>query len=744
MNGQSFRACTLLVLLSAVLHLSWPAQAAPAPRPMSFMDILEMRSVGGHDVSPDGKSMLYTLSVPDWKAGKSFTDVWLVSVEKGAASARQMTFTKEKNETAPRWSRDGGFFAFLSNREAPATAAGQNQLYTMRPDGGEARALSESKDGVGAFAFSHDGRWLAFATGKEEDQQLWISAITNGMAETPKQLTKHATPVGAWQFARDSRRMYFLAPDAVDKANKDRKTKRFDVRVRNEPTPMTHLWAFDLGERKELRLTSGTNYSVSGVTLSKDAKWIGFHGSSPRRFERNITDASNYADLYLLEVATGTIERLTENKDIAESALSFSPDGTKIAYSASDDHKYFHNGRVYVRGVSDHGGKWKKLGDGFDADASIGFWSEDSRTIYFNEGERASTQLFAISTESGKVTQITHEAAALAVSQDEDSKRLIIQHSSSKRPANIYTTSGVDKVADATTWTALTDSNPQVQQLALGETSIIQWKSTDGLMVEGILVKPSGFEAGKKYPLVVQIHGGPQSAVVQNFNANYSYYSHVYAGAGYICLLPNYRGSSNYGQKHRMQISGDYFRQGLVDGNRMGVMGWSAGGHWSNWILTHNDRFKAISSGAGAVNWISMYAESDTQRVREFYFGESAPYNNFEHYWEVSPLKYIRNAKTPTLIHVVDGDPRVPRAQSEELHMALKKLGVPTELLVYPGTTHGITEPRNQLVKMVSEFNWFEKYVRGKEGWFEWNDLLGTLKDEKAEKPEKKEPEEPK
>lgn len=166
----------------------------------------------------------------------------------------------------------------------------------------------------------------------------------------------------------------------------------------------------------------------------------------------------------------------------------------------------------------------------------------------------------------------------------------------------------------------------------------------------------------------------------------------------------NYRGSTNYGETFKMQIREHYFKQGyedimsgvdyliaqgLVDGSKMGAMGWSAGGHWSNWILTHTDRFKANSSGAGAMNW---------------------------------------NAKTPTLIHVVDGDPRVPRPQSEELHMALKKLGVPTEFFVYPGNTHGIPDPRNQVVKMTAEFNWFEKWIKGKEGWFSWKELVDSVK----------------
>jgi dipeptidyl aminopeptidase/acylaminoacyl peptidase len=168
---------------------------------------------------------------------------------------------------------------------------------------------------------------------------------------------------------------------------------------------------------------------------------------------------------------------------------------------------------------------------------------------------------------------------------------------------------------------------------------------------------------------------------------------------------------------------------GIAHPDSLGAMGWSAGGHYSNWILTHTDRFKAISSGAGTVNWISMYAQSDIQRNRQWYMGGDLPYDNFDAYWRVSPLKYIKAAKTPTLIHVVDGDPRVPRPQSEELHMALKKLHVPTELFVYPGASHGIPDPRNQLTKAVVEFNWFEKYIRGKPEWFKWRELLKTVED---------------
>ena len=740
-----------LPLLLLFVTLSTAAQPA-AKRPMTFMDVLSMRSVRSPSVSLDGRWLLYTLTTPNWKEAKSYSDIYLVSSEQGLPSMRQMTFTAEKNETSPHWAPDGQLFAFLSNREAPESKSGLNQLYVMRPDGGEASKISDAKDGVETFAFSKDGSWLAFSAGKDEKRQLWIIPLEAVSTEKPVQLTKHKAPVTWWQFSPDSKRIYFLSPDSVDKANEQRKEKKFDVKIRNEDSPPVHLLYIDLATKEEKRLTGGSDYSVSNVTISDNSQWIGFRGTPLNRYLRTVTESGIYSDLYLLDVATGAIERLTNNKEIGESPLSFSPDGSAIAFSAEDDFVYFRNNRVYIRPTTDRGGTWRKLGSGFDGDVSIGFWSADGKTIYFNEGAKATIQFFALSVETGTVTQMTHEQAVLFVSQDRDSKRLLINYSSPTSPSNIYTASSIDGIAHRADWTQLTNSNPQLDSIALGETEEIQWKSTDGKMVGGVLVKPVGYEKGKRYPLVVQIHGGPAGASTLNFNSSWGYYSNVYAGAGYVCLLPNYRGSSNYGERFKMQISGNYFKQGyedimagvdhlirigMVDKEKMGAMGWSAGGHWSNWILTHTNRFKAISSGAGTMNWTSMYAESDIQRNREFYL-KGKPYDNFEHFWDESPLKYIKNAKTPTLIHVVDGDPRVPRPQSEELYMALVKLGVPTEFFVYPGTTHGITAPRNQLVKMVSEFNWMEKWITGRKEWFNWNELLSTLKENTGEEKEEK------
>ncbi|MBK5294772.1 MAG: S9 family peptidase [Acidobacteriia bacterium] len=736
---------TLFLLLAGGLALGQTGL-----RPMTFQDVVNTQAVLGGSVSPDGNWMLYALAVPDWKEAKRFTDIYLVSTKQGLASTRQMTFTKLKNEASPLWSRDGRFFVFSSDREGTG-ATPLSQLYLMRTDGGEAQRITDAKDGVGSFAFSKDGKWLAWLQGKADQKQIWVLPVAAIETAKPKQWTKHATQVDSFEFAPDSKRIYFLTPDSSDKDNLERMEKKFTVRIRNQETPLVHLWGLDVESGKENRITSSSEYTVSSLSLSDDSKWIGFRGTPAGRYQRTVNEAAIYADLYLVEAATGKIERLTNNKEMSESPLSFSPDSRWMAFSAANDFTYFRTHKVYARPVSmspeTSSEKWRKLGDNFDGEVSIDFWSADSTMIYFNTGVRASTQLMSLAVDSGKVTQVSSVKGTLSVRQDEDSNRLILSYSDPVTPRNFYAIGSAEEAAHRSSWKQLTDSNPQVKQMALGQTSTVEWKSSDGRMVEGILVKPADYAPGKKYPLIVQIHGGPRGASTLGFDASYGNYSNIYAGAGYICLQPNYRGSSNYGEKFATEIAGDYFRQGyedimtgvdhliaqgLVDETKMGVMGWSAGGHWSNWILTHTDRFKAISSGAGAMNWTSMYAQNDTQRVREHYFG-GLPYDNFDKWWNVSPLKYIKNAKTPTLIQVVDGDPRVPRPQSEELHMALKKLGVPAELLVYPGSTHGIPDVRNQMVKMVSEFHWFEKWVRGQSGWFEWKEMLSSL-DEKREK----------
>ncbi len=725
---------------AAVTLLTIPASAQQ--RPMTFMDMQLQRAGGSWTPSPDGEWMLYTIRTPDWEEAESQTDIHVVSMHDGVSTSRQLTYTDDKNETQPTWAPDGGWFVFASNRDSDN---GDNQLYMMRHDGGEARKITDADDGVSGFDFSPDGAWLVYRSGEAGQQQLYRMSVSDLPGAAAEQITSGDAGVEQWEWSPDGSMLYFVRPDAFDDADRRRREAGFSVDVRNQVTALSSLWALSVRDGLERMLEQSDDYSVDNFNVSDDGRWISFTGGSTERYERNITGSRLYADQYLLEVASGHIERLTDNYEVGESGTTFSPDSRWIAFSAPDEMERYSmtENRIYLRAVDDRGGAFRKLGSSFDQSLSVGFWSEDSETIYFNTGVTVTNQLHALDIERDEVRQITHERAVVSVVRDEDTGTILINYQDPMTPPTVFTVSDLSDVDDRDAWVQLVDVNPQVSELALGREVEVNWTSTDGKTVGGVLVYPVGYQEGTRYPLIVAIHGGPASADVLRFNGGYG--AQVYAGAGYAVLKPNYRGSRNYGNAHRTDIVGDYFTlgyddimtgvdyliaEGIVDGDRMGALGWSAGGHWSNWILTQTDRFKAISSGAGTMNWISMYAQSDVQRNRQFYVGDGFLYEDFDTYFDQSPLKYITNANTPTMIHVVEGDPRVPSPQSVELHMALKKLDVPTELFMYPGRSHGIPDPRNRLVKSVSEMAWMDHYVRGIGDKFEWEQVLETLEAE--------------
>jgi dipeptidyl aminopeptidase/acylaminoacyl peptidase len=746
---------------------------AQSPRSMTFLDAQNMRQTSGFDLSPDGKSMLYTLSVPDWNQARRQTDLYLVATDRGLPSGRQLTFTKDKNETSPKWSRDGGFIAFLSDRDAPAATGGatggrggaaaaggnaRNQLFVMRLVGGEAKRVTDGREGVSNFQFTKDGKQIVFTSGRQGDEQIYALNITDlwGDITRPTQLTRHATGVGAWQFGPDGRKIYFVTPDSIDRDDRLRTEKQFTVRPREPQSSLQSLWVFDLDTRQERRLTNDDHYSVANPTISADGKWIAFHGMSTSRYQRGNLEQNDYADLYLLNVASGNVERLTKNDIVSEGAVSFSPDSKMLAFSAPDDFKFEHNEKIYLRPVDQPGAPFKKIGSKIDLDVRVGggrggsdgtetsFWSAKGDTIYFGTGKRATTQFFAISTETGDVKQLTDVHGTISVSRDQESGRYLITYADPKSPPSTYTVASLTDVGNQAKWVKLTDPNAWVRRdVQLGDEEEITWKSTDGTMIGGVLLKPVGYQPGKKYPLIVAIHGGPAAADMLSFNGGYG--AQVYAGAGYMVLMPNYRASTQYGDKFKTETAGDYFTKGyqdimtgvdnliakgMVDSTQMGALGWSAGGHYSNWIETHTNRFKAISSGAGVANWISMWSQSDTQRLRQWYVGDKMYWETpteYQNWWKQSPIATVKNAKTPIFIHVVEGDPRVPRPQSEEMHMALSKLGVPNEFWVYPGNTHGIPDVRNQYLKAVAEMSWMDYYVRGSGKKFAWRDVLKSV-----------------
>jgi dipeptidyl aminopeptidase/acylaminoacyl peptidase len=750
----------LLLALALVLPLSgatetWAqsrsGESVETLRPLTFLDVQHMRSFGAAAPSPDGRWLLHTVTTPDWMEDRTQTDIHLVSLTEGVSSSRRLTFS-EADENNPTWSPDGSWFVFRSNRDAASNARNRMQLYLMRLDGGEAQKITDASEGVSNFSFSPDGRWLVFRSGRSGEEQLNrlpVADLTRAALDGPPKaeaVTKHEGGVGSWAWAPDGRSIWFVGPDEVDADDRARREKGFTVDVWNQETPLSSLWVIGMESLEARRMAGATGeYSVDAFTVSPDGRWVGFVGESTERYERNITQSRLYADLYLLRVSDGSIERLTETYEVGPGGPFFSPDGRWVAFTAPEELGRYtmDNRRVHIRAVGDRGGAFRALGRDFDGHVGVNFWSDDGNTIYFNEGIRATRQLMALDVASDRVRQVTREEATIGVSRDDDTGTLLINYQDPYTPSTLFTAPSAAALEDRSRWVQLTDVNPWIRELALGETRAVQWRSSDGVEVEGVLTLPVGYEPGRRYPLIVAIHGGPASADLLRFNGGYG--AHIYAGAGYAVLKPNYRGSTNYGEAFRTGIVGNYFppgyedimagvdhliAEGIVDGDRMGALGWSAGGHWSNWILISTDRFRAISSGAGTSNWISMYAQSDVQRNRQYYLGDELPYHDFEPYWEQSPLKYIANATTPTMIHVVEGDPRVPSPQSVELHMALKQLGVPTELFMYPGRSHGIPDARNRLVKSMSEMAWMDFWVRGRGEGFRWRDVLTTLEAE--------------
>ncbi len=360
----------LFATLMPAAALAQKAAPSDALRPITFLDRQYQREFGSPTPSPDGNWLLYTLSTANWKQGSRQTDIYLVSVEDGLASTKQMTFTNDKNETSPRWSRDEKFFVFLSNRDAASApsgtsptagggnAASQNQIYIMRPDGGEAHKITDAKEGVSTLAFSKDGKWLVYRSGKPDEEQLYVLPVVGIDSAKPVQITHQQAGVGLWKWSPDSRRIYFVTADTLDKDEKLRVEKKFSVAIRNMATPVSSLWALDIDAKKPTRLTRDTTITVTDFNISDNGRWIGYHGASANRYMRNITEQDLYSDLYLLNTSTGSIERLTNNTEVAESSLEFSPDSKWIAFSAPDDMTSYSTtiDRDYLAHVEHRGG----------------------------------------------------------------------------------------------------------------------------------------------------------------------------------------------------------------------------------------------------------------------------------------------------------------------------------------------------------------------------------------------------
>jgi dipeptidyl aminopeptidase/acylaminoacyl peptidase len=418
------------------------------------------------------------------------------------------------------------------------------------------------------------------------------------------------------------------------------------------------------------------------------------------------------------------LRKLVDNEG-PDNAPRWSPDGKQIAY-LSRELKNGEIGQQRLTVIAAEGGTPRQVAATFEYQPGPAKWSPDGKTLYFNAGVRSTSQLFSAPAAGGKAKQISSVTGVMGqVSFSKDGSVVAFTKSDTQHPDDVFIAKGLP-IQDSV---KLSDHNAQVREFALGSSEVVRWKSKDGMEIEGIVIYPTGYEQGKRYPTVAAIHGGPAGVWTQSFPSSWGNFGHVWAGKGWVVFYPNIRGSSSYGEKFLLSNvrdwgGGDYqdvqagldylIARGVADPDKLAQSGWSYGGYMTAWTLTQTNRFKAVVVGAGLTDMFSMYSTDDLQRILVAYFG-AEPWNDVEAYRRASAMTFIKQAKTPTLILHGGSDLRVPPSQAQELYMGLRQNGVPVEMVVFPREPHGLQEPRHRLDKMRREYAWCSKYVLGVE-----------------------------
>jgi dipeptidyl aminopeptidase/acylaminoacyl peptidase len=633
--------------------------------------------------------------------------------------------------TQPQISPDGRHVIYERSRTNWESNAFETDIWLANVTTGESHLLTlATKSSVNA-AWSPNGQWIAFLSDRPgpipgspaDKKQVYLIPTDGGEAQ---QLTKMEKGVNAFEWAPDSKTIALLAEAPDSKAMKDRKDSFGDYHVFHADYPMLHLWLVNLpktdaagrtGAADEPKLlTAGDTFSVGEFSFSPDGTRLAF---SANRDPDPISAFSS--NIFTVSIADAAVKKIVEAPG-PNNNPRWSPDGSQIAYVTSNINKFFYYANQKIAVVGSGGGTPKVLAAAFDEDADLLRWAPEG--IYFSALQKTNSSLFLLDPNAGTVKQIEMPGTEVAdeFSFSNDFKWVTYLGSGPNKYMEIYACD-----LPATKPVKLTRAGEQFTAFDIATREVVRWKSVDGTMIEGILYKPADFTPTKKYPLLVVIHGGPTGVDLPVINADRYYPLERFVAKGALILRPNYRGSVGYGEKFRSLnvrnlgvgdyadvISGvDYLiSQGFVDKERLGAMGWSEGGYISAFITASSDRFKVVSVGAGISDWMTYYVNTDITPFTPQYL-HATPWDDAEIYRKTSPISYISKAKTPTLIQHGSVDKRVPIANAFELRQALEDHGVPVKMVIYDGFGHPIDKPKQQRAVMEENENWFGHYIWG-------------------------------
>jgi dipeptidyl aminopeptidase/acylaminoacyl peptidase len=670
--------------LAAALCAASFLGAQPARRALKIDDMHRFHDVRDVQLSPDGKWVAYTVNSVDAAADKSDTDIWIASWD-GKQQLRMTTSTE--SESAPRWSPDGRWLSFLSSR--PGKAKG-NQVWLLDRNGGEAQQFTDVKGRLTSYEWSPDGKKLLLVMADRDPSDAADDERPGGGAAGPGAKAPKPIVIDRYKFKQDIQG-YLTQPAA-------------------------RLYLFDVESKKAEALTEASLEAAS-PSWSPDGKSIAFLGRSGKDAERYNTN-----NLFVMEARAGAAPREITHYDGQRGSAGrgrpeWSPDGSRLAYLQTSGAKLSAYNMSRLAVVAAAGGEPKILADKLDRAASGPRFTRDGTAILFLVSDDAAEYPVRVPANGGEVQRMLRGPVVInALDQGRDGRLAVLASNDGM--------SGEIHALENSELRVLTHHNDALfGELKLGATEEFSCKAKDGNEVHGLIVKPVDYVAGKKYPTLLRIHGGPNGQDAHAFN----FERQLFAANGYVVVAVNYRGSSGRGEKYQVAISADWGNKevldlqaavdhvlaiGLADPERLGVGGWSYGGILTDAIIAKDQRFKAATSGAGTAFPLGLYGVD--QYIMQYDEEIGPPWKvGLDPWIRISyPFLHADQIKTPTLFLGGEKDFNVPLVGGEQMYQALRSLGVPTQLVVYPGQFHGITRPSYQKDRMERYLAWYAKYLK--------------------------------